>query len=117
MQGATEVLFLLYAGVLGLAVGSFLNVCIGRLPKGESLIRPRSRCPRCGEPIAWYDNVPVVSWLLLRGRCRACGAARHRRALAGRLAARLPGRASPGERRLSDASIGRPAPALRLINW
>ncbi|MCL7982037.1 MAG: prepilin peptidase, partial [marine benthic group bacterium] len=72
MQGATEVLFLLYAGVLGLAVGSFLNVCIGRLPKGESLIRPRSRCPRCGEPIAWYDNVPVVSWLALRGRCRAC---------------------------------------------
>lgn len=65
-------LFLLYAGVLGLAVGSFLNVCIGRLPKGESLIRPRSRCPRCGEPISWYDNVPIVSWLALRGRCRAC---------------------------------------------
>jgi leader peptidase (prepilin peptidase)/N-methyltransferase len=65
-------LFLLYAGVLGLAVGSFLNVCISRLPRGESLIRPRSRCPRCGEPIAWFDNVPVVSWLALRGRCRAC---------------------------------------------
>ena len=72
MQGPIELLFLLYAGVLGLAVGSFLNVCIGRLPKGESLIRPRSRCPRCGEPIAWFDNVPVLSWLALRGRCRAC---------------------------------------------
>lgn len=72
MPGAIELLFLLYAGVLGLAVGSFLNVCIGRLPKGESLIRPRSRCPRCGEPIAWFDNVPVISWLVLRGRCRAC---------------------------------------------
>jgi leader peptidase (prepilin peptidase)/N-methyltransferase len=72
VPGAIELLFLLYAGVLGLAVGSFLNVCIGRLPKGESLIRPRSRCPRCGEPIAWFDNVPVISWLVLRGRCRAC---------------------------------------------
>jgi len=72
VQGPIELLFLLYAGVLGLAVGSFLNVCIGRLPKGESLIRPRSRCPRCGEPIAWFDNVPVLSWLALRGRCRAC---------------------------------------------
>jgi leader peptidase (prepilin peptidase)/N-methyltransferase len=72
VPGAIELLFLMYAGVLGLAVGSFLNVCIGRLPKGESLIRPRSRCPRCGEPIAWFDNVPVISWLVLRGRCRAC---------------------------------------------
>jgi leader peptidase (prepilin peptidase)/N-methyltransferase len=72
VQGTIEILFLLYAGILGLAVGSFLNVCVGRLPKGESLIRPRSRCPRCGEPIAWFDNVPVVSWLALRGKCRAC---------------------------------------------
>lgn len=72
MPEAIEVVFLVYAGVLGLAVGSFLNVCIGRLPHGESLVRPRSRCPRCGEPIAWYDNIPILSWLLLRGRCRAC---------------------------------------------
>ena len=72
MPGAVEALFLVYAGVLGLAVGSFLNVCIGRLPQGESLVRPRSRCPKCGAPIAWYDNIPVASWLALRGRCRAC---------------------------------------------
>ena len=72
MPEALELVFLVYAGVLGLAVGSFLNVCIGRLPRGESLVRPRSRCPRCGEPIAWYDNIPILSWLVLRGRCRAC---------------------------------------------
>lgn len=66
-------LFVVYAGVLGAAVGSFLNVCIARLPEGESVVRPRSRCPRCSAPIAWYDNVPVLSWLLLRGRCRHCG--------------------------------------------
>ncbi len=72
MPGAIEAVFLLYAGVLGLSVGSFLNVCVGRLPRGESLIRPRSRCPRCGAAIAWYDNIPVFSWLVLRGRCRSC---------------------------------------------
>lgn len=61
------------AGVLGLAVGSFLNVVIHRLPRGESLSRPRSRCPGCGAQIAARDNIPVLSWLLLRGRCRHCG--------------------------------------------
>jgi leader peptidase (prepilin peptidase) / N-methyltransferase len=61
-------------GVLGLVVGSFLNVVIYRLPRGESLNRPASRCPECETPIKPYDNVPVVSWLLLRGRCRSCGA-------------------------------------------
>lgn len=61
------------AVVLGLAVGSFLNVCIYRLPRGESLAYPPSRCPRCGKRLAWFDNVPVVSWLFLRGRCRQCG--------------------------------------------
>jgi len=59
---------------VGASVGSFLNVCITRWPKGESVIRPRSRCPACQAPIAWYDNVPVVSWLALRARCRRCGA-------------------------------------------
>ena len=59
----------------GLAVGSFLTVVIHRVPAGESLLRPRSRCPNCGAAISSIDNVPVVSWLLLRGRCRACGAA------------------------------------------
>ena len=72
MPGAVETVFLLYAGLLGLSVGSFLNVCVGRLPRGESLVRPRSRCPRCGAGIAWYDNIPVFSWLALRGRCRSC---------------------------------------------
>ncbi|MBI4425897.1 MAG: prepilin peptidase [Elusimicrobia bacterium] len=58
----------------GLVLGSFLNVCIHRLPNDESLVRPRSRCPRCQRPIAAYDNVPIVSFLLLRGRCRRCRA-------------------------------------------
>jgi leader peptidase (prepilin peptidase)/N-methyltransferase len=60
--------------LFGATVGSFLNVVIARIPAGESVVRPRSRCPRCRTPIAWYDNVPVLSWLLLRARCRACGA-------------------------------------------
>jgi leader peptidase (prepilin peptidase) / N-methyltransferase len=55
-------------------LGSFLNVVIHRLPRGESLVHPRSRCPTCGTQIAGYDNIPIVSWLLLRGRCRHCGA-------------------------------------------
>jgi len=59
---------------VGAVLGSFLNVVIHRLPRGESLVHPRSRCPSCGTQIAGYDNVPVVSWLILRGRCRHCGA-------------------------------------------
>lgn len=59
--------------VFGAMIGSFLNVCISRLPAGESVVHPRSRCPGCGNPIAWYDNVPVLSWLVLRARCRSCG--------------------------------------------
>ena len=58
---------------LGLIFGSFLTVVIGRLPRGESIVRPRSRCPACGVEIRARDNIPVVSWLLLGGRCRACG--------------------------------------------
>jgi len=61
-------------GLLGLLVGSFLNVCIHRLPRGESLVRPASRCAACLRPLAWYENVPVVSWLVLGGRCRTCRA-------------------------------------------
>lgn len=60
-------------GVLGLAVGSFLNVVIHRVPRGESVVRPRSACPACGVPISARDNVPVLSWLLLRRRARCCG--------------------------------------------
>src|SRR6476620_2199972 len=59
--------------VLGLAVGSFLNVVIWRVPRGESVVRPPSHCPGCDRPIRPRDNIPVLSWLLLRGRCRDCG--------------------------------------------
>jgi leader peptidase (prepilin peptidase)/N-methyltransferase len=63
-----------YITVLGAVVGSFLNVVIHRMPRGESLASPGSRCPSCGAAIAPYDNVPIVSWLILRGRCRHCSA-------------------------------------------
>ncbi len=63
-----------FSVLVGLAVGSFLSVCIHRLPKGASIIRPGSRCPSCDAPIRWYDNLPLVSYFLLRGRCRDCGA-------------------------------------------
>ncbi len=59
--------------LFGLIFGSFLNVCIARLPKDESIVFPPSRCPKCGTPIKFYDNIPVISYLALRGRCRACG--------------------------------------------
>src|SRR4051812_15419187 len=62
------------AGILGAIIGSFLNVVAYRLPRKESLAHPPSRCPSCGAPVKPYDNVPVLSWLLLRGRCRSCGA-------------------------------------------
>lgn len=65
---------LVVAAVFGLIIGSFLNVCIHRLPRGQSLLHPPSTCPRCGRRLRWFDNVPVVSWVLLRGRCGQCGA-------------------------------------------
>jgi len=61
-------------GLLGLAVGSFLNVVIYRVPRNKSIVSPRSACPDCGTPIRERDNIPVLSWLLLRGRCRSCNA-------------------------------------------
>ena len=61
-----------YVTLLGLMLGSFMNVCIYRLPRGLSPVRPRSGCPNCGHMLAWYENVPVVSYLVLRGRCRKC---------------------------------------------
>jgi len=66
------VLLVVLAAVGGLCVGSFLNVVVWRLPRGESLVAPGSRCPGCKRPVRPYDNVPVLSWLLLRGRCRDC---------------------------------------------
>ncbi len=65
----------LYAALVGLVVGSYLNVVIHRLPRGLSTVRPRSRCPGCGRPIRARDNLPVLSWLVLGGRCRDCGTA------------------------------------------
>jgi len=59
--------------VLGLLIGSFLNVCIHRLPLNESIVLSRSRCPDCRHPIPWYDNIPLLSFVILRGRCRHCG--------------------------------------------
>lgn len=58
----------------GLLFGSFANVVIWRVPRGESIARPGSHCPGCDSPIAWYDNIPIASWLILRGKCRSCGA-------------------------------------------
>jgi leader peptidase (prepilin peptidase)/N-methyltransferase len=66
--------FVAAAVALGLVVGSFLNVVIHRAPRGESIVRPRSRCPRCGRALTPLENVPVLSWLALRGRCRGCRA-------------------------------------------
>ncbi|MEX2109218.1 MAG: prepilin peptidase [Gemmatimonadaceae bacterium] len=62
-----------YAFVVGACVGSFLNVCIARWPEHLSVIRPRSRCPKCGHQISAIENIPIVSWLILRGKCRGCG--------------------------------------------
>src|SRR2546430_13512811 len=67
-----DIVIVLGAVLLGLCVGSFLNVCILRLPRDQSLVRPRSTCPNCKQPIAWRDNVPLFSWLWLRGKCRWC---------------------------------------------
>ena len=66
-------LYSLFVAIFGMVVGSFLNVCISRMPKGESIVTPPSHCPHCQYQIRWYDNIPVVSYLLLRGRCRGCG--------------------------------------------
>ena len=63
-----------FAVAFGALAGSFLNVCIYRLPLGRSVVWPASACPHCGRSLSWYENVPVVSWLLLRGRCRTCRA-------------------------------------------
>ncbi len=62
----------IFAFVFGLLIGSFLNVCISRWPDDLSVVSPRSRCPKCALQIEWYDNIPILSWLVLRGRCRGC---------------------------------------------
>jgi leader peptidase (prepilin peptidase) / N-methyltransferase len=70
----TDIVLLAALALIGLAIGSFLNVCIHRVPRGESIVSPASRCPRCGTVLRWYHNVPVISWLVLRGRCAFCRA-------------------------------------------
>ena len=70
-----DIILLIFMIALGACVGSFLNVVIWRLPRGESIVFPPSHCPSCGKPIAWYDNIPLVSWFALRGHCRACNVA------------------------------------------
>ena len=73
LAAGLPVAFHLWVFAVGAIVGSFLNVVIARVPRGESIVSPGSKCPRCGAPIRWYDNVPIVSWLLLRAKCRKCG--------------------------------------------
>ena len=70
-----RILGTIFAGLLGLAFGSFLNVCLSRWPEGESVVQPRSHCRNCDHMLAWWENIPLVSWLALRGRCRKCGTA------------------------------------------
>jgi leader peptidase (prepilin peptidase)/N-methyltransferase len=69
-----RILGTIFAGLLGLAFGSFLNVCLSRWPVGESVVLPRSHCRQCGRTLAWWENLPLLSWLALRGRCRTCRA-------------------------------------------
>ena len=72
MTGSHHAVLAVIALILGSCVGSFLNVCVYRIPKAMSLLRPRSRCPRCSTAIRARDNIPVLGWLVLRGRCRSC---------------------------------------------
>src|SRR6059058_4179367 len=72
MTHYVHVIYIAEFFVFGLVFGSFLNVCIYRLPRGLSVVRPRSACPHCEHPVRFYDNLPVLGWMLLRGRCRDC---------------------------------------------
>jgi leader peptidase (prepilin peptidase)/N-methyltransferase len=67
-----ETIYAIFAFLTGSIIGSFLNVCIARWPREMSVLRPRSRCPQCGHQLAWFENIPLVSWLALRARCRCC---------------------------------------------
>jgi leader peptidase (prepilin peptidase)/N-methyltransferase len=67
-----RILGMIFAGLFGLVFGSFLNVCLSRWPEGESVVQPRSHCRHCDHTLAWWENIPLLSWLILRGRCRGC---------------------------------------------
>src|SRR5579871_1824073 len=72
MPADSEPLAILVAGTFGLFIGSFLNVVAHRVPRRRSVVRPRSSCPRCGHSLSWWENLPLLSWVLLRGRCHEC---------------------------------------------
>src|SRR6185295_10763131 len=69
---AQHIVYILFVFALGACVGSFLNVVVWRLPRGESLVSPPSHCPKCGKNLKWYDNLPIVGWIKLGGKCRFC---------------------------------------------
>ena len=73
-MGTGVIPVLLFFLAVGLVIGSFINVCIYRIPGGESLFSPGSHCTACGSPVKWYDNIPILSYIILRGRCRQCNA-------------------------------------------
>lgn len=72
MPPKMDLILIIFVFILGACIGSFLNVVVWRLPRGQSLVRPGSHCPKCEHPLAWYDNLPVIGWILLGGRCRYC---------------------------------------------
>lgn len=74
LAAADWLLLAVFSAVLGACIGSFLNVCIYRIPLDQSVVRPGSHCMSCGKPIAWYHNLPVISYFQLRGKCASCGA-------------------------------------------
>ena len=74
LLGAPQIVIIVFFFLFGIVIGSFLNVCITRIPEEISIVSPGSRCPKCGTPIKAYDNVPVFAWFWLKGKCRACGA-------------------------------------------
>ncbi len=72
MNQVPHLLAQIYAFIVGACAGSFLNVCVHRWPREKSVMRPRSRCPQCGNQLAWFENIPILSWVALRGKCRCC---------------------------------------------
>lgn len=126
-QGNLVLTIILLAFVFGAFIGSFLNVCVHRLPRNESIVNPPSRCYSCGTHLAWYDNLPVIGWLILRGRCRACGTSFSVRYLVAELAvgaltaaaaAWLLQRGTPwGQQMPEPVAFGLASAALLVLVW